>query len=443
MEVLEKVSVSVDCKTIGRCIGSSGVRCAINEIPSYAEVDFSRAPWEVRLDLSAENISNLEAESLVKVRGPMGKRFLCEITSIFIFTIMLESSVFGIDTLEQQIIKIKKDHGVPAVGILLWKDGVVREKIVVGVRKIDNPTRAAKEDKFHLGSDTKAMTATLVALFVDEGKLAWNSKLGTLLPEISNMSAAFKNVTLEMLLAHRSGLTGDLLNFHEGALWKSLWAPKLDPTEGRKILTNQMLTSPPESVPGSTFEYSNANYTIVGYVLEKISGKSWERLIQERLFNVLEMKSCGFGALGNDHLSKPDQPWAHTLENGTEKPVILDNPETLGPAATVHCSLGDWSRFAAVHVAGFNGKSRFLTSSSFEKLHTPYPAQDYTYGGWIKVERPWAGGPAFTHDGSNLLNYASVWWAPHKNLIVMATTNMGGDRGKAAAQEAVALLLSR
>jgi hypothetical protein len=91
----------------------------------------------------------------------------------------------------------------------------------------------------------------------------------------------------------------------------------------------------------------------------------------------------------------------------------------------------------------YHGKNDFLKRASFQKLHTPYPGQEYTYGAWIKVDRQWAKGPAFTHDGSNTLNYASVWWAPHKNLIAMSVTNRGGPQGMQAAQEAINHLIQR
>ncbi len=82
-----------------------------------------------------------------------------------------------------------------------------------------------------------------------------------------------------------------------------------------------------------------------------------------------------------------------------------------------------------------------ITEASFKKLHTNYPGQAYTYGGWLKVERTWANGIVFTHNGSNTLNYATVWWAPKRNLSIMAVSNIGAPFGDKASQEALIPLL--
>ena len=73
----------------------------------------------------------------------------------------------------------------------------------------------------------------------------------------------------------------------------------------------------------------------------------------------------------------------------------------MGPAGTVHCSVPDWAKFAALHLAGEPWKgSKLLKPATFRTLHTPPPGREYA-GGWIVVERSWAGGVALNHNGSN------------------------------------------
>ena len=153
------------------------------------------------------------------------------------------------------------------------------------------------------------------------------------------------------------------------------------------------------------------------------------------------MNSCGIGPLGDPKITIPDQPWAHLTTTKGIQAVFADNPETIGPAATVHCTMQDWVKFIELHIDAFNGNPRLLTANSFSKLHTNYPGQDYIYGGWIKTERTWANGVVFTHDGSNTLNYATVWWAPNRNLAVMTVSNIGRPSGQKATQEALLPLL--
>lgn len=70
-----------------------------------------------------------------------------------------------------QLEKIRFSNQAPALAGLLCQHGKILKSAAVGLRKNDNPTAVAEDDKFHLGSDTKAMTATLLAMFVDENKL--------------------------------------------------------------------------------------------------------------------------------------------------------------------------------------------------------------------------------------------------------------------------------
>lgn len=345
----------------------------------------------------------------------------------------------------QELDSIRIQYKLPALGAASIYHGKVTTYIS-GVRKWGDQTLATKQDDFHLGSDTKAMTATLIAMFVERGLLNWDNTLSELFPGLP-MNAQYRDVTLKMLTAHRSGITGDLPNFENGKLWEKMWDPNLDPVDGRKMVAHEILTHKPASTPGSQYEYSNANYIIAGAILEKISGKSWEQLIQDEIFVPLDMRSCGFGAAGNPDASIPDQPWPHN-EDAHYHPVPLkpdfygDNPPTLGPAGTVHCSMADWSKFLKMHINGFNGKNtKLLKASSFKVLHTAYPGQTYTPGGWIREPRDWANGPTLSHVGTNLSNYAVVWLAPKINTGYLSVTNIGGDNADQGTDAAIQWLI--
>lgn len=326
--------------------------------------------------------------------------------------------------------------------------GEVTTTYISGVRKWGDPTPALKTDRFHLGSCTKAMTATVLAMHIQKGLLAWDSTMESLFPEyLPQMNDAFKKVSVAMLTAHQSGITGDLASFESGRLWHILWDQNLDPMEGRKLVAQALLTSPPAIEPGSEYKYSNANYMIVGAILEKLTGQRWETLMSEGLFKPLRMDSCGFGPQADPNVSPPDQPWPHVM--GDDGPTAVtpdffaDNPPTVGPAGTAHCSMEDWAKFARFHMNGFNGKpSSLLSLESFRKLHERYPGHEYTYGGWIRVDQAWAGGPALTHGGSNTMNFANIWIIPAKNAALLSATNIGGDSAAVATDEAIGTLLA-
>lgn len=340
---------------------------------------------------------------------------------------------------------IAEQHGVPA----LWGGVLIGDELVasgaVGVRKWGSEQPAEVGDQLHLGSCTKAMTATLLGMLVDEGLLQWDSTIGDVFrTQRGRIHRDCHDITLQQLLRHRSGLPA---NTHWGILQQQFATAR--GAARRPRLISVLLKEAPESEPDSTFNYSNLGYMVAGAMAEQVTGKSWEELMTQRLFQPLEMTSAGFGPPGTK--DQVDQPWGHLsveTEARTDRgaageqqkrrdpqPLQGDNPAVLGPAGTVHASLTDWARFISLHLAAGEGSSNLLKAETLEQLHTP-PAGEQYAGGWLVADRPWADGVVLTHAGSNTLWYCVVWVAPKKNLAVLAVTNIAGQSAERACDDA-------
>jgi len=330
---------------------------------------------------------------------------------------------------------IATSKGVPALAAVAADDTAILGAGVTGVRKLGDPTTATSGDKWHLGSDTKAMTATLIATAVEAGTLGWDTTLQQAFPELT-IDAGYRDVTIAMLLAHVGGAPANLPNDVLQIMTGSGTSRAL-----RYSAVKALLSRTPGAVRG-TFTYSNAGYMIAGAALERATNTGWEQLMADRLFRPLGMMSCGFGPAAST--GQVDQPWGHQLVNGQLTPINADNPAALGPAGTAHCALADWLAFLREHLRGANGDSTELglSPATWSKLHTPYPGSDYALG-WIVVSRPWAGGIALTHVGSNTLNVADVWIAPATHRIFISAGNRGDDPAIAAADAAIAALVAR
>ncbi len=300
-------------------------------------------------------------------------------------------------------------------------------------------------DEFHLGSDTKAMTATLLALLVDEGKLSWKSTLAELFPDLAKtMNPAYRQVTLEQMLAHRAGFSDQ--SWPQGKTFFDMHNLPGTPREQRQAYIAMVLAEPPVNEPGKAFLYSNRSYAVAGAVAEKVANQSWEKLMQARIFDPLGMTTCGFGAMGT--AGKTDQPWQHKLAGGKHLPIgpgpLSDNPTVIAPAGTVHCSILDWAKFIQAHLQGEQGESSplKLKPETIKYLHTAPMGGNYGFG-WLITERSWAGGPALNHAGSNTQNYAVAWLAPGKDFAVLVMTNQadaGEETFKACDETASALI---
>jgi CubicO group peptidase (beta-lactamase class C family) len=319
-------------------------------------------------------------------------------------------------------------HDVPGmVAVLIDADSILASG-AAGVRRRGDAQKVTLNDRFHIGSCTKAMTATLCAMLVDEEKLSWDRTLVQAFPELkSKMHEQYRNVTLEQLLTHRGGMPGDIMN---DPVWEKLRAYRGPPMGSRKLLLENIVIKAPEAPPGSRFIYSNAGFSIAGHMAERVTNKSWEQLMQERLFKPLDMRSAGFGAPGK--INALTEPRGHT-EAG--KPVEPgpggDNPAGIGPGGIVHCTIGDWSKFVGLHLS----QNKLLKPETFKKLQTPVG----TYAmGWGITERNWATGPVLAHSGTNTMWYAVVWASPKDNFAVLVMCNQGGDKAAKACDEAAA-----
>lgn len=327
---------------------------------------------------------------------------------------------------------VQQQFDVPALAAAIVTSDGLEAFGVAGIRKRGTKSRATPNDLWHLGSNTKAMTATLVARLVDQGQLSWETTICEVFPDGDfTIHPDFRDVTILQLLSHRAGLPANL-NLVD------FWGA--DAVGERHRAVELELAKPPQTTPGSKYEYSNLGYIIVGAMVEKETGKSWEENMAEHVFRPLEMTGVGFGGTGTP--GKLDQPWSHTADG---KPVSqngpeIDNPPVMGPAGRVHCSIQDWSKYVADVLRGMAGKKALLPNAAYKKMATPPFGGDYALG-WIVAERDWAGGTVLQHSGSNTMNFATMWIAPKRDFAILACTNQGGDAAASACDAAVVALL--
>lgn len=327
--------------------------------------------------------------------------------------------------------------GAPALaGMIVGRSGATWIG-VRGVRRMGAPDPVIREDRWHLGSNTKAMTAALWARSVEAGKASWDMPLAEAFPDLAPHER-LAGATVDDLMRHRAGLL-DAPLMEQGWLRTSRSDPR-SMVEQRAVIATQLLAAAPPGRPGA-FAYANVNYIIAGAALERIHGRPWEELMGAELFAPLGITTGGFGAPADP------APWGHRSANGVSAPVapgpLADNPAALGPAGTAHMTLADYARFIAVFLDAGKG---WLSQASLARLATPPegPPPAYAYG-WGTMRAPWAGrdgrpGPLLTHDGSNTFWYLSAAVAPERGLAVVTASNDAG-RGTEATGDLMARLI--
>jgi CubicO group peptidase (beta-lactamase class C family) len=302
---------------------------------------------------------------------------------------------------------------------------------VAGVRRVGVADPVQQTDAFHLGSDTKAITASVVARLVERGLLHWDETLREAMPD-AKMNPAFAPVTLEMVMRHVAGLpsggafTPEFTKGFDDEHWTL--------EHQRQDMTERFLIRGPALPPGTRFVYSNYDYLIIGHVVERAAGKPWEQLVQEEVFSPLNMTGCGFGPTAT--ATHPAGVWGHDVKDGVYVATEEDNPPLMGPAGSVHCPLEAWGKFAAAHAG--DGPPGWLTEASLRKLHEPLAIPGVGTGkdiamGWGVTTTGVP--PLLTHAGSNGYNLARIVVIPSLHTAVLVTANAGDARAFAAVDE--------
>ncbi len=353
----------------------------------------------------------------------------------------LEKQRRGIENIDALLEPVRRKHGLPALAAAAVTGDHIVAAGAVGTRKAGAEQTVSLDDRFHVGSCTKSMTATLAAILVERDTLSWDTTPAAAFPDLRDgMHEGFRTVTLRQLLGHRGRMPGDL---SRGGLWKRVWeqSKTLDPPRQRRFLLREVLKQKPG--PAGKYVYSNAGYAAAGAMIETIAGEPWETLMRRHVFEPLGMKTAGFGPPASSHTI--DQPWGHVIADGEPKSVPPgprgDNPPAIGPAGTVHCSILDFARYAACHLRGRRKDTVILPKKSFRQLHTPAPGHGYALG-WQVAQRNW-GGTVLTHAGSNTTFFAVAWLAPEKNFAAVVACNLGGTRAETGCDETAGLLVEK
>jgi CubicO group peptidase (beta-lactamase class C family) len=349
---------------------------------------------------------------------------------------------------------IRVKYELPALAGAIAVKGRIVAAGATGTRVHGRNIPVSLDDRFHLGSDTKAMTATIAGMLVDEGKLRWDSTVGEILgADIVGLHPKFAAIRLEQLLSHSSGIPTDTKEMID--LYVSGDGYDYNLSDYRKRLIGVIGKSEPVVPQGSPFQYSNFGYITAGAMIEKVSGQPWEMLIRERIFAPLRLSTAGLGPQAT--MGKIDAPIGHDVTDGKIAPRFwgpaADGPAVMGPAGIAHMSIRDFARWASWNAGEGKRAPALVKPETLKFIHAakvktpvienPKPGTpktgEYAFG-WGIVTFPWTGHPILTHNGSNSMNLAIVFIDPAEDIAIVGATNFPGSRADAALLDLVRTL---
>lgn len=327
---------------------------------------------------------------------------------------------------DEALREVRAAHNLPGLAAAVIRGGAVAAVGVDGVRQADSTERLERDDRFHIASCTKSMTATLAAIVVRHGVLDWSTRLADCLPDLAaEARPEYRSATLEQLLAHAAQMPAYTQPSPDRVSW--MHSLQGTPVEQRLAFLRDVLAHEAPNTETGDDAYSNVGYVAACAMLEQRTGAGWEQLIRRELAEPLGWRSMGFGYPASP--SSPHQPRGHALVDGRVEVLPFDPARTLAtclhPAGAVHLSIGDFAQYARDHLNGLRGRPALLPAEFYTRLHSQLPSADGVFTlGWGVIQHEQLGRLHFGA-GSGGWFFARIWIAPERDMAVVTLSNSG------------------
>jgi len=279
--------------------------------------------------------------------------------------ILIELNITKQTSLDSIVIKVAQHFEVPGVAVAITDQDSIIDYVVYGSSNSRTNEPLSQESCFDINSISKSFSTLIIMQLVEEGLLTLDKYLVSIFPELKgSIHADYKDVTVRDFIKHQSGLS------RNGRHISTSLRPSFEGTlkEKREQFTLWILRHKAETKKGE-YSYSNAGFVVVGAVIERITGNSYENEIAERIFKPLGLKSAGFGWPVENTI---ESTYGHLRENGSVVPVRYADWYLYGianPAGGIHMSITDISTYTREHLKGLSGKSKLLTIENFKLMH--------------------------------------------------------------------------
>ncbi len=280
--------------------------------------------------------------------------------------------------------KARNLYEVPGLALTVVKDGKVILKKGYGVRQLGTTNAVDTQTLFACASTTKAMTATCMAMLVDEGKVKWDDPVINHLPDFQLYDPAVtREIKIRDLFTHNTGVG------NADFFWGAMHIPS------DEVLKRMKLVKPSYSLR-SSFIYQNIFYLYAGKVIEKVSGQPWEEFIQKRIFQPLGMTRT-FPVLRM--VKDPNQSQPHYLVDNKITVIERTNADAIGPAGSVWSCVDDMSKWALCMLdSGKYAGGRLVKPATWKEMFKPqvmvtesqfYPTAELTKPNWMTYGLGW------------------------------------------------------
>ena len=332
-----------------------------------------------------------------------------------LFFLVLTAAAQDLTGRFDDIARARADAGQFIGNVLIAKgDKAIFEKSY-GLANMEWNVPNTVDGKFRIGSVTKQFTAACILLLEERAKLKTDDAVSKYVP---NAPAAWAKISIDHLLTHTSGIP-NFTSFPEYQRFQT------EPTTPEKLLAF-FRDKPLEFEPGSKWNYSNSGYEVLGYIIEKVTGQSYQQFLQENIFKPLEMKDSGY-----DSNSRVIPHHAYGYTPGPQGITDAGYVDMTVPYAAggLYSTTGDLLKWQNGLYGG-----RVLTPASLEKMTRPF-RNDYGCGLFISTVN---GHKRMEHGGGiQGFNSELVYW-PDEKMTIVVLANLNGNGPSSIAQDLAA-----
>jgi CubicO group peptidase (beta-lactamase class C family) len=330
-----------------------------------------------------------------------------------------KAAVAGFDGFVDEAIK---KWEVPGLALAIVKDGQVVLSRGFGFRDVKNKRPVTSRTLFAIGSCSKAFTTFVMGTLVDEGKLDWDTPLRTYIPELRMFDRTLTElITPRDLVTHRSGLP------RHDALWYNA-------TLSRKQIVDRLPYLEPSEPLRNKFQYNNIMYMTAGYLVERLTGKTWEDAVRARVFEPLGMTNTNFSVQDSQKSADHARPYDDRDDKIVEIP--FRDISNAGPAGSINSCVDDMAQWLVVQThKGDYGSRSLISPAVLADVHSPHMTMSVPqerkeiapagYGlGWLISD--YRGHRRVSHGGAIDGFTAQTTLFPDDGLGIVALANMNG-----------------
>lgn len=333
------------------------------------------------------------------------------------------SSAPNLTGFDQWVTSVMAEWKIPGLAVGAVQDGKVVFAKGYGLRDVEAKLPVTPQTVMAIGSNSKSFTAVLMAMLADEKKLDWDTPVRTYLPDFRLYDEiATQELTPKDLVTHRSGLPR-----HD-----NLWYGR--PFTREQLYQRLRYIEPSASIR-SRYQYQNLMFMTAGILTERLTGRTWEQQLQDRIFTPLGMTRASASA--NDIVRAGDFAYPYMVRNDSVVRVPYRNIDAVGPAGSINASVEDMLKYIQFRIdQGTAGGKRLVSEAQERLMQSPHMVSgagfDYpelglgNYGLGVGVST-YRGHKLVVHGGGIDGFISSMSWLPDRKVGIMVLTNFSGD----------------